>query len=103
MGRYKREQHYSEGVKVLKRGQKSPEAAWRFLHNNTNLRGVLYAQYLKSGMSMVQLGAAAGISGISRIHGYFRGAGNNKLNELQIVRLCDVLKVEIDLEIKIVS
>ncbi len=90
-------------VKKLKRGQKSPEASWRFLASHDKLRVVLYAQWKRSGMTMNKLAEIAEIATPGRIKSYFSKNRIGRLNEFQIVRLCEILKVEIDLDIKIVE
>jgi hypothetical protein len=91
-------------VKKLDAGQKSPGATWRFLRSNDRLRTILEAQWRKSGLPLSRLAELIDVASPNRLSLYFanKGPAGNRINELQIVKLCDVLGVEIDLDIKIV-
>lgn len=84
----------------MKRGQKSPEAGWRFLRSNDRLRGVILSQMAEKKLNATALAKQIGVNH-ARMGGYLRGVSTPCLSEFQVVQVCDYLGIELDLEIQI--
>jgi hypothetical protein len=83
-----------------KRGKKSPESGWRFLRSHERLPGIVEAVAKSKRLSYTDMGDRIDCDG-RRIARWFRGDMDGVINEFQIVQLCDLLGIELDLDIKI--
>ena len=77
---------------------KSAGSGWNFLRDNEKLRGVISQRISERGLSEKDISDGIGVQ-VHYLHEYLKSSGPS-LTNIQIMYICQLLGIEVDLEIE---